>query len=166
MNKTLVLGMGNSILTDDAIGLLAAKSVYDKIIGETNHGMEFDLVLTETGGMSLLDIIRGYDTLVVIDAIKTGQHTAGEVLEIDVESALGSHRMLSSHDLSLFEAVKMGRTLDIKMPAKILIYCIEILNNTDFSDKLSPEIDGKLPQITGEIAASLASHFEKVKCKI
>ena len=112
---------------------------------------KFELRLSESGGLSLLDIITGYDSLIVIDSIKTGKFKPGEVVEIDAESRLGSHRLLSSHDVSLFEAMDLGRKLGAKVPGKVRIFGIEILNNTDFSEKLTPEIEKELDNITGEI---------------
>ncbi|MFP4467070.1 MAG: hydrogenase maturation protease [Candidatus Goldiibacteriota bacterium] len=145
--KLLILGMGNSILSDDAAGLHAAKMLYDETAGA--GGVE--LKLAETGGMNLLDMIRDYDSLFVIDSIKTGSYPPGMVVEIDFESKIGSHRILSSHDISIFEAVNIGRQTGIKMPETIRIFGIEIINNEEFGEKMSPEIMSKMNDIVKQI---------------
>jgi len=150
--KTLILGMGNSILSDDAVGLIAAKRVFEALNSAIrNPQSAISLRLSESGGLNLLDIITGYDRLIVIDSIKTGKFAPGEVVEIDAKSRLGSHRLLSSHDVSLFEAVDMGRKLGSKIPEKIKIFGIEIVNNTDFNEKLTPAIEKELDNIVKEI---------------
>jgi hydrogenase maturation protease len=155
--KTLILGMGNSILSDDAIGLIAAKRVFEALNSAIrNPQSAIELHLSETGGLNLLDIITGYDTLIVIDSIKTGKFKPGEVVEIDAKSRLGSHRLLSSHDVSLFEAMDMGRKLGSKIPDDVRIFGIEILNNTDFSEKLTPEIEKKLDSIVDQIIEQIS----------
>jgi len=150
--KTLILGMGNSILSDDAIGLTAAKLVYESLNSAIrNPQSAISLHLAETGGLNLLDLVTGYDSLVVIDSIKTGKFKPGEVVEIDAKSGLGSHRLLSSHDVSLFEAMDMGRKLGAKVPDKVRIFGIEILNNTDFSENLTPELKNTLDPAVRQI---------------
>ncbi len=150
--RILILGMGNSILSDDAIGLIVAKKVYERL-GTLNSKLgTVSLQLAETGGMNLIDIIRGYDRLIVIDSVKTGRFKPGEVIEIDARGVIGSHRMLSSHDISLFEAIRLGNQLAVHMPEKVKIYGIEIINNTDFGDKLTEELEEKLDDITNKIA--------------
>jgi len=137
--------MGNSILSDDSVGLRAAKMLYDRLPAGT-----CSLHLCETGGMSLLDAITGYEALIVIDSIKTGKFPLGEVVEID-EKGPGTHRVLSSHDISLFEAINMGRRLGAHMPSKVRIFGIEVENNTEFSENLTPALEEKLEEITGRI---------------
>ena len=155
-NKVLILGMGNSILSDDAIGLIIAEKIYKFFEYESrNKNHEYFLELAETGGMNLLDIIKGYDELIVIDSVKTGKFEPGEVVEITPERGIGSHRLLSSHDVSLFECLKMGRELEHKMPDTVRIFGIEILNNEEFSEKLSPQIREKPEEITSEILKAL-----------
>jgi hydrogenase maturation protease len=150
--RTLILGMGNSILSDDAIGLIVAKKVYERLGTWNSKIGSVSLQLAETGGMNLLDIIQGYDRLIVIDSVKTGRFKPGEVIEIDAKGVIGSHRMLSSHDISLFEAIRLGNQLSVRMPETVKIYGIEIINNTDFGDKLTEELEEKLEGITDRIA--------------
>jgi hydrogenase maturation protease len=154
-NKILILGMGNSILSDDAVGLIVAHKVFSELETRNSELGTVTLRLSESGGLNLLDIITGFDTLIVIDSIKTGKFAPGEVVEIDAKSRLGSHRLLSSHDVSLFEAVDMGRKLGSKVPEKIKIFGIEIVNNTDFNEKLTPAIEKELGNIVKEIIKQL-----------
>ncbi len=155
-NKVLILGMGNSILSDDAIGLIIAEKVFNTLNYKSqikNH--EYFLELAETGGMMLIDIIKGHDKVVIIDSIKTGKFLPGEVVEISAERGIGSHRLLSSHDVSIFECLEIGKGLKHKMPGSVRIFGIEIINNEEFGEKLSPEIQERVEAITKEILKTL-----------
>ncbi|MCX8092772.1 MAG: hydrogenase maturation protease, partial [Candidatus Goldbacteria bacterium] len=68
MPKTLILGLGNSILSDDRIGLYIAQEIHKKL-----NSKNIDLKLAEIAGMDLLYMVSGYDNLIVIDSIKTGK---------------------------------------------------------------------------------------------
>ena len=145
MPETLILGLGNSILSDDRIGLVVAKEIHSKI-----NSSDVDLKLAEIAGMDLINRIKDYDNLIVIDSIKTGKLKIGEVVEIQ-ENKTGSFRMLSSHDISFFEMLKMGKELGYKMPEKIKIFGIEIKDNETFSEKLTDELKDKISEIINKI---------------
>jgi hydrogenase maturation protease len=153
--KRLILGMGNSILSDDKAGLELAKMVHDKAEALDSGVFNYSLELCEAGGMQLIDLITGYDSLVIIDSIKTGKYKPGQLLEIDETSHTGSHRLLSGHDLSIFEAVKMGRQLGAEIPTEIKIFAVEVTNNLEFGEKMSPEVEVALAGACEEIVAVL-----------
>ena len=73
--KTLILGMGNPILSDDGVGLLAAEKLRDRI-------PETDVASSAMIGLSLFDLIIGYDTLFIIDAMTTREGKMGELKKI------------------------------------------------------------------------------------
>jgi hydrogenase maturation protease len=65
--KTLILGMGNTLLCDDGIGIIT-KRYLEKIL---NASANVDFCETSWGGFKIIDILTGYDYAVVIDSIKT-----------------------------------------------------------------------------------------------
>jgi hydrogenase maturation protease len=145
MSKTLILGLGNSILSDDRIGLMVAEEVHKKL-----NSAEIDLKPAETAGMDLINVVKDYDNLIVIDSIKTGKMKPGEIVEV-MENKNASSRMLSSHDVSFFDMLKMGKEIGLKMPQNVKIYGIEIKDNETFSEELTVELKEKLPDIINEI---------------
>ena len=60
-NKILVIGLGNSILSDDAIGLHVAEQV--RLRGPA--GVE--VVQSETAGYALLELMTGYERVILGD---------------------------------------------------------------------------------------------------
>ena len=62
--NTLVLGIGSPILSDDAVGLKIAQK-----LGEQKPGVEVEQ--TNEAAIALLDLITGYEKLIIIDSIKS-----------------------------------------------------------------------------------------------
>lgn len=150
MAKTLILGLGNSILSDDRVGLVVAQEIHKKI-----DNKNYDLKLAEIAGMDLINIISGYDNLIVIDSIKTGKLEIGEVVEIE-KNRQASERILSSHNVSFFDMLEMGKKIGLKMPEKIKIFGIEIKDNETFSEKLTQDLNNKILEITDKIIKQIS----------
>ena len=62
--KALILGMGNPILSDDGVGLAMAEMLKDRICG-------VDVAASAMIGLSLFDLITGYDVIFIVDAMTT-----------------------------------------------------------------------------------------------
>ena len=78
--KTLVLGIGNPILGDDGVGFHIAQELAKEIKDEN-----IDVKDTSAGGLNLLELIAGYDKLILIDAIMTENGEAGEIYQLKPE---------------------------------------------------------------------------------
>src|SRR3990172_110061 len=109
--KTLVLGLGNPILGDDAAGVLAARLLKERLAGRP--GVEVDEEYH--GGLRLMERLAGYDRAILIDAICTGQHPPGTILHLGPDDAPTQHTA-SSHDVNLPTALKLAQAINIKMP--------------------------------------------------
>ena len=70
--------MGNDILCDDAIGLRVAGAVRERLAGRAN----VTVIQSAEMGLALLDLIVGFDTLLIVDAVRTNQAKPGFVHEI------------------------------------------------------------------------------------
>ena len=66
MKKTLIIGLGNPILTDDGVGVNIAKEL-EKVVDLDAHP---GLTITEAsaGGIRLMETMLGFDRVVLIDA--------------------------------------------------------------------------------------------------
>jgi hydrogenase maturation protease len=142
-NRTLILGMGNPILSDDGIGLILTERLEGKIPGADTASMTL-------AGLELMDILVGYDRVFLIDAaIGTGGEP-GELCELkDGNRAL---HLFTSHGVNFFDIIKMGREAGLKMPEPAAVFGIEIGNATDFSTDLSPAMHSALPFLESEIS--------------
>jgi len=80
--KTLILGMGNPILSDDGVGLHVARALKGRFA-------ETDMHTSALIGLCLLDIVAGYDQVFVIDAIQDGSRPPGTVVKLAAATPRG-----------------------------------------------------------------------------
>ena len=76
--RTLVLGLGNPILSDDSVGFRVAQLLRSRL-----DQREVTVLETGVAGLNLLDLLVGYDKAVIIDAIQTVEGKAGDVYHLD-----------------------------------------------------------------------------------
>ena len=81
-NRILLLGLGNEVLTDDAIGLEAVRAAQSHFVGHQS----VDVRETTEMGLALLDFIEGYRALILVDSIQTGRVPPGTIHEVDTET--------------------------------------------------------------------------------
>ena len=95
-----------------------------------------------------MERLEGYAAALIVDAVDTGTHKLGEVFcfELDDLPPEGAGYSSAAHDTSLQRAVEMGRTLGIALPETIQILGIEIQNQYDFCESLSPAVEAALPR--------------------
>lgn len=144
--RTLLFGLGNSILSDDAIGLVVARRVHE-ILGQERA----DLVEASVAGMDVVDLVAGYEKVVIIDAITTGDGEVGRLYWLGPDDILSTPRLASAHDMSLGESLALGRRLGLPMPDEVVVCVIEVLDTFTFGETLSPEVARLVPQIVSAI---------------
>jgi len=141
--KTIIIGVGNPILGDDGVGIHVANQLKQKNIA--NFNIKIDEAAT--GGMNLLDLIKGYDKAVIIDAVKSNNGEHGMVERISIDNFTTMHSY-NPHDVSLTEAIELSKKIGEKqIPKEIVVIGIIIKNSPcEFSEKLSDEISKAVPK--------------------
>jgi hydrogenase maturation protease len=142
--KTLVMGIGNPILCDDAVGIRVARK-----IKESNPAL--DVIETSEAGLALLDLMVDYEKIIIIDSIKTGQGDVGELFEVDMKSLMPSSDFSLSHGVDLSSAFAVGEGLQFNMPRLVSIYAVKVMDNTTFSESCTTEIENKIPSVAAQI---------------
>jgi hydrogenase maturation protease len=141
--KTLLVGVGNLILSDDAVGIRVAQYLKQKY-------PQLDVIETSEYGISMLDYISGYDRLVIIDSIKAGGQTA-ELYKLELQDLNPSLYYPTSHGVDIATAFDLGQKLGYQIPGKICIYAIEVNDNSTFAEGCTLAIEAKIPGIAAEI---------------
>jgi len=146
--KTLILGLGNPILSDDGVGLIIARALERKIAGA-------DVVTTSLAGMHLLDIMAGYDRMFLIDALTTKGSDLGGLRKLTEGD--GCLHLFSSHGINFFDLVQLGKEMGLKMPHISGIYGIEIGDEVSFGEDLTPPLKEKIQSIIQEILTEITT---------
>ena len=150
---TVILGLGNSILRDDAVGLLVARRLQELLDGGVTGS--FDVKFNERGGMDVLDAISGYRRAILLDAIKTGRVDAGTLLLLDPELLPPTRRLSGLHDLDLPATLDLADKLGIDRPDEIQILAVEILDDLEFGEECSEPVAAAI-QPAAKVALALA----------
>lgn len=140
--KTLILGLGNPLITDDSVGLRVVAELRPLLAGR--EGLELDE--DYWGGLRLMERMEGYDRAVVIDAIQTGA-LPGTIRGLAVES-IPTQRSASAHDVNLPTALAFGRQHGLALPRdeNILLVAIEAEDILTFGETCTPAVQAAIPR--------------------
>jgi hydrogenase maturation protease len=138
LKKTLILGIGNDILTDDGIG---PKLVLDLQKQEYADNIHFKNAFL--GGLEILELIQGFKQVIFIDAIITEKGIPGTVYQFSPDDFKETLHLSNLHDANFLTALELGKKMNMTLPSDIHIIAIEIIEDRVFSDHFSPEIDNK-----------------------
>ncbi|MBA5942626.1 MAG: hydrogenase maturation protease [Methanophagales archaeon] len=158
--KTLVLGIGNPILGDDGVGVHVAQELV-KLIKDDSETIRVED--TNTSGLNLLDIITGYEKVVIIDAIitDTDGREIGEIYRLRPEDFAASvHLSTSMHDVNLPTVIEIGKKLmPDAMPSEIVIFAVEVAEVEVFTEEMTAKVKEAVPKILDRVLAELGKKF-------
>ncbi len=154
MASNLVLGLGNPIRQDDGIGIfLCEKLEKDEQISRLT---EWEFIASGEAGMALLDLICGYQNLVVIDSMVSGKHPPGTISKLQLPQILtGATYKTSPHHTTFGHIFTMGQQAQLPLPQKVTIFAVEIKEFQDFGFEFSPEIEKSISPILEEIKGKI-----------
>jgi hydrogenase maturation protease len=119
--RTLVLGLGNELAGDDAVGLLVARAVRDEVADVA------DVVESSASGMALIEVLAGYDRVIVVDAIRTGRDPPGTITEMTL-AHVGRVVAPSLHHAGLPELAAVAERLGLRFPAETRVLAVEVVD--------------------------------------
>lgn len=146
--RILVLGLGNDILADDAVGLLAARALRDELAGLDGVTVEE----TSLHGMALLDLFLGHERAILLDAIQTGNHPPGTLLNLDPHQ-LGRVLSPSPHFAGLPEMIAVAGQLALDFPTEFHILAVEVADPHTIGGAMTPEVAAAVPELVRRAAA-------------
>jgi hydrogenase maturation protease len=154
--RTLILGLGNPILRDDAVGLHVARQVRADLGSDPN----LEVVEESVGGLRLMERMIGFDRAIVIDALRSGA-APGTVVTLDARTMRTQHSA-SSHDVNLPTALALGRRSGARLPAddQIVIIAVEVVDVETFGEELTEAVAAAVPRAAARVLAVLGREKE------
>ena len=150
--KTLVLGLGNPILSDDSVGFRVIELLKTRYTRPETNFVECCV-----SGLSLLEEIIGYDKLIIVDAIQTKGGQAGKVYRFTLDDLIDTRHSTSPHGLNLATAIELGRKLGEQIPQQIVIFAIEVAEVSRFSERCTPEVERVVPAVADMVIDELVA---------
>jgi hydrogenase maturation protease len=148
--KTLILGLGNDILTDDGIG---PRLVHDlgQMIDQSD--VKFDTACC--GGLEIVEYIKDYEKVVFIDAIRTRDGKPGDVYYFLPSDFQETMHLSNLHDVNFLIALNLGRILEMNLPSDLHIIAVEIIEDMEFSKEFTMPLKEKYPIILEKVLVLL-----------
>ncbi len=143
--KIAVLGMGNSVMTDDAVGLKVIDVLENAdLAARLPAGVEIGLLRNEAGGWEILDDVEGFDALVLVDACIAPSLGVGQCAWFE-PGQFTSPRMSGTHNMDVFSALDLGRKSGLHVPALVVALGIGAKEIYSFSEELTPAVAAAVP---------------------
>jgi hydrogenase maturation protease len=102
------MGVGNPLMRDEGIG----PRVVELLLSGYDLPENIEVVDAGTMGYYILDMLRGIDRLILIDAIKDTEHPPGTVLLLSPEDLAENQVMHSLHDLRIVDVLQAAALMD------------------------------------------------------
>jgi len=153
-NKTLLVGMGNPYLTDDAVGIRLVRD-FNRRLGSIP-----DLDVIEecsVGGLNFLDLLEGFRRLIIVDSIRTRGGIPGRWYRFTAEGLRETMNISNIHDVNFATALELGHRMRMKIPSEkeTHIFAVEILDNFTFGEQLTDDLERAYPIYSEEIFGDL-----------
>ncbi len=139
--KILVMGVGNTILKDEGVGVHVIREMMKLDLPE-----DVELVDGGTAAIDLLHLIEGRERMVVIDAMLSDDEEPGAIFRLTPENIQPTFRGKTSlHQLGLKEVLDMADSIG-DCPDTVIFSIVPESIGT-FGEELTPTIKARVPEL-------------------
>lgn len=146
---TLILGLGNTLMTDDGFGVMAVETLSSRY----RFGAELRLLDGGTLSLDLLPQLKDVERLVIIDALQlhlppgTVSRLEGE----DVPCAFAGK--LSAHQMGIPELLALAELMG-QAPPELVVWGVQP-ENIDIGNGLTPRVAAALEPVVAGVVSDL-----------
>lgn len=151
----LILGLGNSLIADDAVGHF----VIARLLELLPDSPYIECVAIEESGLSLLDWIIDRKLLIIIDAMLTGKNPPGHWEEFSIEN-LHHRSPLAPHFLGLSDIIDLAKIIGLNLPPQIIIIGIEVADIFTVGGNLTQPVLNAIEPVTRRIVEIIDKWLE------
>ena len=161
--NALVLGVGNDIKRDDAVGLRVTEALERRRGADDGGGADaLDFRTMTSGRIMLVEELRGYDRAFLIDAIKTESGEAGDWYRFDPEDVEPDEESsgLATHDVGLGTLTRLGEAMGESMP-EITIFAIEAPEPFSYGTEMTEAMAEAVPELVESIDRAIDEELDR-----
>jgi len=152
MSAYVVLGLGNRLETDEALGALVVErlTAEPSLLGDLPDPSAVDFVDGGTVGLGLLPLLMDLDGLLVVDAI-TARTEPGTLIDLEGASLIRHDLVMSVHDLGAGELLGALHVLEA-WPKRVRVIGLEpkaIELGLELSEPVAAGVPGLIEAIAG-----------------
>jgi hydrogenase maturation protease len=151
--RTLVLGLGNLVHSDDGAGIHAVQRL------QTDPRVPPDVVVMDGGtlGLGLLPHISGFERLLVIDAIDAGD-APGTLIRLEGRALADMPGRASVHQLG-FSDLMVAMKLLGDLPGEVVVFGVQPMS-TEWSAELTPAVEKAIGPLLDSVIEQLEAWQE------
>ena len=155
MSRYAVLGLGNRIEGDEALGALVIERLETQpgLLGSLLDPAEIELIDGGTVGLGLIPYLTGLDGLVVVDVINGGK-APGTLIDLEGSSLIAHQQVMSVHDLGAGELLGALFVMDA-WPTRVRVIGLEPLA-IELGVDLTPVVAAGVPSLLDAVSGYLA----------
>ncbi len=137
---TLILGVGNPLMGDDALGIL----VIEQLRGRTDLPPQVDVIDGGTEGIGLVPVLQEYRRAILVDAVLMDE-PPGTIRRFTWQELrlTAGKTPLSLHYSGLSDALLLAEALN-SLPAEVVIYGVQP-HNKEWDQPISVPVQRALP---------------------
>lgn len=149
--NAVVLGIGNTILSDEAAGVRAVEAL------EKAFQMPANVLVIDggTSGMEMIEDLSNVDFLIVIDVVKTGAAPGTVVKIAGADIPVFFRNKLSPHQIGLPDVLASLELLDA-IPKEIVVLGVEPIS-LELGMDMTPTVAATIPQLVDMAVAELTA---------
>ncbi|MFE0512999.1 hydrogenase maturation protease [Streptomyces sp. NPDC058964] len=146
--RVVVIGVGNPLRGDDGAGPAVVEALRGRVPDDTV------LAISDGEPGRMLELWRGADTAVVVEALRTRPPRPGALHTLTGTEAAGRARgTASTHALGLGECLALAEALDL-LPRKVVVHAVEVVH-VELGTGLSEPVRSALPELIERASASV-----------
>ena len=147
--KVVVLGVGNTLLTDEGVGVRAVELLQRRYV--LPPGVE--AIDGGTAGMELLESLEDLDKLIIVDCVRVGEPPATVIRRVDDEVPQFFRTRISPHQLGISDVLAALRLRE-RFPKRLALIGIQP-KDLETGIELTPEVAATLPRVLAAIVEEL-----------
>lgn len=148
-----IIGIGNPLAGDDGVGIESVRLLQNILSDERVQCMT-----CERGGLDLLDMMTGRESVLIVDASRTGHCPPGTVTVMTVRRPFPSTGTLSLHTIDLQALLGFGTMIGMQLPDEVTVYAIETTDTDTFREGCTPDVRLAI----AEVIRGITGHLQQI----
>ncbi|MEI7817544.1 MAG: HyaD/HybD family hydrogenase maturation endopeptidase [Desulfuromonadales bacterium] len=149
--SVLVLGIGNLVMSDDAVGVLVAQNLQKRYRFADN----VEILDGGTLGLDLLPKLENITNLIMIDAVETGQKAGSCVRLCGQELPIALQTKVSAHQMGLKDLLAVSELMG-HSPKEMVLIGVQP-GSTEMEIGLTAEVEAQLETLISNVLIQLAN---------
>ncbi|MCX6081778.1 MAG: HyaD/HybD family hydrogenase maturation endopeptidase [Chloroflexi bacterium] len=158
--KTLVIGVGNRILSDEGVGV----HVIERLLA--GYVIPTDVLVLDGGtlGLDLLYYLQGVENLLLIDAVEMRKEAGTLIRMVNDEVPAFLSMKMSPHQVGIPDMLAVAKLKDL-YPQNVILWGVEP-DSLELGLDLSPTIEARVPVLIEEVLKQLEAWGNRLEPKV